>query len=97
MRRKVNANVARQHLGDLLDSVYYQRDEVIIERLGRPMGVLIPMERYEALLRTRQAMFEGVDRLRAANAEVPAEEIESEVTKAVGEVRSQGKRRAAGE
>lgn len=95
MRKRVSANTARQHLGELLNSVYYQQDEVIIERQGRPMGVIIPVDRYEALQRSRQALSEAIDRLQAANAHIPTEEIEAEVAGAVQEVRAEAKRRAS--
>ena len=44
---------ARKNLGELLEGVYYRGDEVIVERAGKPMGVLIPIAQYERIERLR--------------------------------------------
>jgi len=44
MKKTVNAVQARKQLGRLLEEVYYQSQRVIIERAGRPMAVLVPLE-----------------------------------------------------
>jgi len=54
MQRTVSAQAARQRLGELLEGVYYRNDEVVIERAGKPMGVVISPERYAAMEQARQ-------------------------------------------
>src|SRR5579872_3916358 len=49
MKRHVSAIAARKNLGELLESVYYKGDEIVVERSGKPMAVLIPLHQYERL------------------------------------------------
>jgi prevent-host-death family protein len=53
MTKTVPAINASEKLGEMLGSVRYRNDEVIIERSGEPMGVLIPMAQYQKLERHR--------------------------------------------
>lgn len=96
MKRRVNALEARRRLGELLEGVYYRGDEVIIERAGKPMAVVIPMARYESVERSRDRLFELIDENWAKNKDVPYEEIEREVAEAIREARSGGKPEARG-
>jgi prevent-host-death family protein len=41
---KVEATAARNRFSDLLNQVRYRADRVLIERRGKDMAVLIPME-----------------------------------------------------
>lgn len=89
MRRKVTAGEARKRLGELLEGVFYRGDEVVIERAGKPMAVVIPAERYEALERNRERLFDLVERAQQRSENVPADVIEREVREAVDEVRGE--------
>jgi prevent-host-death family protein len=53
MAKRVNAMAARKNLGELLEGVFYRGDEVIVERAGKPMGVIIPIAQYERIERSR--------------------------------------------
>ena len=44
MKKTVSAQQARNNLGALLNMVYYQGAEIIIERAGKPMAKLIMVE-----------------------------------------------------
>jgi prevent-host-death family protein len=90
VKRKVSAVEARKRLGEILESVYYRGDEVIIERAGRPMAAVIPAERYEAMERSRERLFELIEKAQERNKDVPYEEIQREVELAIREVRAQG-------
>lgn len=89
MKRTVSAVEARQRLGELLEGVYYRGDEVVIERAGKTMGVVVPAERYESMSRNREKFFELIERIQARNADIPTEVIEREIAEAVREVREQ--------
>jgi prevent-host-death family protein len=41
--KKLNALKARQQLGQLLEEVYYQGEQYIIERAGKPMAAVVPV------------------------------------------------------
>ncbi len=87
MKRNVSAGEARKRLGELLEGVYYRGDEVVIERHGKPMAVVIPAERYEALERHRERLHALIESAQERNKDVPYHVIEREVEAAIGEVR----------
>lgn len=101
MKRKLSAVEARKKLGEILEGVYYRGDEVVIERAGKVMGVVIPLSRYEALERSRQRLFEMIEKNWEKNKNVPVEEIERDIEEAIREVRARtygqprGKKRAS--
>ena len=87
MKRRISAVEARKRLGEILESVYYRGDEVVIERAGKPMAVVIPAERYDALEKSRDRVFELIEKNWERNKGVPYEEIERDVQQAVKETR----------
>ncbi|MEX0781673.1 MAG: type II toxin-antitoxin system Phd/YefM family antitoxin [Dehalococcoidia bacterium] len=93
MKRRVTAMEARKRLGELLESVYHRGDEVVIERAGKPMAVVIPAARYEAMERNRDELRKLIAEIRAANAADPPEEIYADVAAAVREVRDERSRK----
>lgn len=91
MQRRVSAGEARQRLGELLEGVFYRGDEVVIERAGKAMGVVIPMERYQQIEAARQRFWQKVEELREQNRdiEIDEEQLERDIENAVREVRAQ--------
>jgi len=49
MTEKVSTLKVRQQLGDLLNRVALRHDEFIIERRGRPLAALVPVEKLEQM------------------------------------------------
>ena len=94
MKRRLSAVEARRRLGEILEGVYYRGDEVVIERAGKTMAVVIPADRYEALERSRERLFELIEKAQARNKDVPYETIEQVVATAVREVREKSRKRA---
>ncbi len=74
MRRKVSAVDARKRLGELLEGVYYRSDEVVIERAGKPMAVVIPAWLYQNMERSRDRIMELVRMNDEKNRELSEEE-----------------------
>jgi len=89
MRKTLSAVEARKKFGEVLEGVYYRGDEVIIERAGKPMAVVVPMARYEAHLRNWDRIFELIELSQERNKGVPLEVIEADIKKAIQEVRSE--------
>ena len=87
MKRTLSALDARRRLGEVLEGVYYRGDEVVIERAGKPMAVVIPAERYEALERSRERLFDFIEQARERNRAVPDHELTAEIEAAIREVR----------
>ncbi len=87
MKRRVSAMEARRRLGELLEGVFYRGDEVVIERAGKVMGVVIPEERYQQIQRSRDRFMELIRMNWEHNKDVPSEEIERAIEEAIREVR----------
>jgi prevent-host-death family protein len=50
MTKCIEAREARRGFGDLMDSVHYGGQTVIIEHSGRPMVAIIPVEMYQQFI-----------------------------------------------
>ncbi len=85
---RIGAREARERFADLLGRVHYGGETVIVERSGRPMVAMIPVEMYERLVAEREARFRVLERIRARLPEVPPEEVERDVAEAVAAVRA---------
>jgi prevent-host-death family protein len=83
----IGAREARRRFADLLGRVGYGGEVAIVERSGKPLVALIPVEVYEQLVAEREARFEVLDCLRSKLPEIPEEEIENEVSQAIDAVR----------
>jgi prevent-host-death family protein len=81
MLKKISAVKARQNFGRVMDQVAIRGDDYIIERSGRPMAVMVPMDRYYQILQSQekaQASLEIVwEKMRGAD--------EGEIAQAIGE------------
>lgn len=82
MRKTVNAMKARGKLGQILEEVYYRGDQYVIERAGKPMAAVVPVEQYDQWRKERAAFFELVDEIRAENVKVPSARVMEEVAAA---------------
>lgn len=89
MKRTISAVEARKRFGDILSGVYYRGDEVVIERAGKPMAVVIPTSRYEVMERDRQRLFDMIEEVHERTKNVPPEVIEQEIQEAIREVRAE--------
>jgi prevent-host-death family protein len=57
MTQKVSTMDVRARIGDMLNRVALRHDEFIIERKGKPLAALVPVERLE---QTRRAARQGL-------------------------------------
>ena len=51
MTEKVSTIDVRQRIGDLLNRVALRHDEFVLERKGKPLAALVPIERLEQMRR----------------------------------------------
>lgn len=86
----VGAREARQRFADLLGRVGYGGEIAIVERSGKPMVAIIPVELYEQLVAEREARFQVLDRIRSKLPEIPGEEVEKDVSQAIDALRESG-------
>ncbi|HEV3061062.1 MAG TPA: type II toxin-antitoxin system prevent-host-death family antitoxin [Vicinamibacterales bacterium] len=65
MADKVSTMDVRQRIGDMLNRVALRHDEFIIERKGKPLAALVPVERLEQMRRfARRHALEFMDQQR---------------------------------
>lgn len=83
----IGAKEARDKLSELLGSVRFGKEEVIMERSGKPMAALIPIETYERFIEERRTRFEILESIRSRIPEISSDEIEKDITDAITIVR----------
>lgn len=96
MTQTLNVTEARQQFNQLLNRVFRKETRIVVEKSGIPVAAIISADDLEQFSRwetQRQEAFETLDRTRAVFAEVPDEELEVEVSRAIAETR-RGRRQA---
>jgi prevent-host-death family protein len=88
MTRTVGSRKARNDFSHLIGEVHYGGQIVIIERSGRPMVAIIPIDEYQRLIAEREARFQVMDEIRRQVPNLPVEEVERDVAEAVAAVRT---------
>jgi len=59
MYKKISALKVRQNLGQVMNEVALRGDEYIIERAGKPLVAMIPIEKYQSLQEDLDKVFES--------------------------------------
>ncbi|MFH1151048.1 MAG: type II toxin-antitoxin system Phd/YefM family antitoxin [Actinomycetota bacterium] len=90
MTKKTSALEARKNLGRLLEEAYYRGDEFVIERAGKPMAVLVPVQEYNRWRKQREDDFAIFDEVREKIGGAGSGKVERDVAEAVAEVRKKG-------
>jgi prevent-host-death family protein len=96
MTKTIKASVARQQFSQLLNDVYRTENRVVVEKSGIPVAAIIPAKDLQRLTRLeaeRNRDFAILREIREAFKDVPAEEIEREVAKALSEVRKEQRKK----
>lgn len=97
---RMNVTEARRGWSDLLNRVFRRESRVVIERSGIPVAAIIPYREYEFFLHLkakRDERFKALDEFAEPFKDVPLEEIEREVAKAIAEVRAENRERERAE
>ncbi len=81
----------RSEFNSLVNRVHRGETRVIVEKSGIPVAALVPINVLEVFdqEQKRQAAFNVLHEIGAAFKDVPLEEIEREVAKAIAEVRAE--------
>lgn len=90
MTQVMKASDVRQQWGQLLNKVFRNQTRVVVEKSGIPVAAVISaedLERFNRLEEQRARRFQVLDRIGEAFKDVPEEEIEREVKRALTEVR----------
>src|SRR5215212_1050909 len=92
MTQTMNVTQVRENWSKTLTAVFKRQTRVVLEKAGIPVAALVSPEDLERLRRydaERAADFAVLDRIGAAFADVPDEELEQEGTKAVAHARAE--------
>src|SRR5215212_3354821 len=90
MVRRLSSKDARANFAEVLGSVYYTKEPVIVERKGKPYAVLISPEQWEQLRREQaERGWAAVDAIHQRNADADPDEVYSDVTAVVEAVRQE--------
>lgn len=89
MAIRMGSREARNHFADLLGRVHYKGETVIVERSGKPMVAVIPVEVFERLLAEREARFAIVDSIRERLPDLPEDEVLQDVAEALASIRAE--------
>lgn len=94
MVRRMSAKEARDNFSDVLGSVYYTKEPIVVEKQGRPFAVVISPEDFDRLLKEREARYADVDEIRRKNAGVTAEEAEADAEREIAAARRERRAKA---
>ena len=83
MYKTISALKARQNLGQVMNEVALKGDDYIIERAGKPLVAVIPMEKYQSLQRDWDEFLEGVRAMSATIKEEDYDTVDKLVDEAV--------------
>ncbi len=89
MEKTIGSATARRTFGQLLEEVYYRGDRIVVERRGRPMAVLVPVELYEKWQKQREQFFALIEEARERNKDVEPQILEAEIQDAIHAVREE--------
>ena len=91
MTQTMKASEARQQFSQLLNQVFRRETRVIVEKSGIPVAAIISaqdLERFSRSEAEREQQFKILDEIGEAFKDVPDEELEREVARAVAEARA---------
>lgn len=87
MVERVGSREMRNRLADMLGRVRYSGEMFIVERSGKPMAAMIPVELFEQFIQEREMRFQVLDRIRTRIPDVPGEAVIEDVADALAAVR----------
>jgi len=93
--KRLSARQARANFSDVLGSVYYRNEPVVIEKNGKPVAVVISPQMFTVIERAVRRGWEVIGELQARNADNDPDEVWGDVTAAVEDVRADARRKVA--
>jgi prevent-host-death family protein len=88
MIKTLTAIKARQNLGEVLEEVYYNGDQFIIERAGKPMAAVVPLWQMQTRKKHSDRLFGMLDKLWESRPSAQSAIIEREVADVVRATRA---------
>ena len=93
MLKKISAMKVRQSLGQVMNEVALRGDDYIVERAGKPLVAIIPVEKYQRLQKDREGALQSLDKIWQKMEGTDPKEVESLVDEAVRKTRKANTRR----
>lgn len=91
--QKMTAKEARDNFTDLLGSVYYGKESIVVEKQGRPFAVVINPDEYGNYMKYKEAakerIFEIIEEIQAATKDKSYEQTLKGITETVEETRGE--------
>ncbi|MBU4305360.1 MAG: type II toxin-antitoxin system Phd/YefM family antitoxin [Candidatus Omnitrophica bacterium] len=78
---------ARVHLGEIMKRAFKKGERFIVEKAGIPMIAILNADEYARVIQEREERFKIFDKIRAKVPDMPAKEVENDVSKAIQSVR----------
>lgn len=88
MLKKISAMKARQNLGQIMNEVSLRGDDYIIERAGKPMVVMVSMEKFQILQKNQEAAMSALDQIWKKMKNESPETVKKIINEAVGAVKT---------
>ena len=82
MVKKITAVKARQNLGQIMNEVSLLGDDYMIERAGKPLAVIISVDKYQSIQAKRQEAISRLDRIREKMGDVDPDVLEQAANEA---------------
>jgi prevent-host-death family protein len=90
MEKTIAAYEARRKFGQLIEEAFYRNDSFVIERSGRPMAVIVPVDAYERWKRlAKERTFAMLEEVWQRTQNVPDEVLEQEIAQALQTLRQE--------
>src|SRR5437867_511608 len=87
----VGAFEARKKFGDILETVGYRGENIVVEKNGRPLVAIVPLKVLALWEREREAVFEDMRRT-AARVNTSDAEIDTIINETIQAVRTEKKK-----
>ena len=84
MEKTIGAWEARRKFGQIIEEAFYKKDSFVVERAGRPMAVIVPVEDYHKWQRlAKERIFIMLDEVWQRTQNVPNEALEADIEQAL--------------
>jgi prevent-host-death family protein len=90
MEKTIGAYEARRKFGQLIEEAFYKKDSFIVERSGRPMAVIVPIDAYQRWKRlAKERVFLMLEEVWRRTEDIPEEVLEKEIEQALERLRQE--------
>ena len=83
MLKKISAMKVRQNLGQVMNEVALRGDDYVVERAGKPLVAIIPMEKYRRLQQDLDDFWQEVSSFQESVKDVDPKELDAAIEEAV--------------